>query len=117
MGGVLIVLALLLLYLFNPTEHAWFPQCMFHRLTGWQCPSCGSQRAFHALLHGHLWEALSYNPFLLVTMPYVAIILYAYLSGSQRAQTLKRIFLSPTAVYIYLTLFFVWWVGRNLLGI
>ena len=33
------------------------PVCAFKYLTGYDCPGCGSQRAFHALLHGRVAEA------------------------------------------------------------
>src|SRR4029077_15194960 len=29
------------LYTFSPTEHSFYPICLFHALTGWQCPGCG----------------------------------------------------------------------------
>ena len=35
--------------------------CVFHRLTGLPCPTCGLTRSWSALLHGHLAEALQYH--------------------------------------------------------
>ncbi|MDY6834005.1 MAG: DUF2752 domain-containing protein [Chloroflexota bacterium] len=43
--------------------------CIFHHLTGLDCPGCGMTRAFHALSHGNPGEAWTYNifsPFLFV---------------------------------------------------
>lgn len=37
------------------------PACTFHRLTGWQCPTCGLTRAFCALSHGQLETAWAYH--------------------------------------------------------
>jgi hypothetical protein len=50
------------LFAFDPAVTSWFPSCPLFALTGWLCPFCGSLRAFHALLHGHLGAALSFNP-------------------------------------------------------
>ena len=46
----------------DPAVTAWFPSCPFYALTGWLCPFCGSLRAGHALLHGHVEVALKLNP-------------------------------------------------------
>lgn len=35
--------------------------CFFKRLTGIPCPGCGMTRAFLAILHGHLQQAIYYN--------------------------------------------------------
>jgi hypothetical protein len=41
---------------------AWFtPTCMFLRVFGHPCPTCGMTRAFSALSHGRLDDALRYN--------------------------------------------------------
>ena len=56
-------LALGLLYVYDPAATAWFPSCPFRALTGLLCPLCGSLRAAHTLLHGHLVEAFLLNPF------------------------------------------------------
>lgn len=36
--------------------------CVFHLVTGLPCVTCGSTRALLALLAGHLWDALRWNP-------------------------------------------------------
>lgn len=37
------------------------PACTFHRVTGWDCPTCGLTRAFSALSHGQIGRAFDYN--------------------------------------------------------
>lgn len=39
--------------------------CVMRRLTGVPCPTCGTGRALHALLHGHIRESLCYHPLLI----------------------------------------------------
>lgn len=38
------------------------PPCMFHRITGYQCPGCGGTRAVLALFHGDIRQSLLYHP-------------------------------------------------------
>jgi hypothetical protein len=64
--------AALILYLFDPTRVRIYPVCVFHRLTGLDCPGCGSLRALHQLLHGNLREAFHFNALLIVSLPVFA---------------------------------------------
>ena len=64
---------LLLVYRFDPATSGLFPPCLFHALTGWHCPGCGSLRALHALLHGDLRAAFGYNPLLLAMSPILLV--------------------------------------------
>src|SRR5215467_11217544 len=59
-----------------------FPACPLHSLTGINCPGCGTQRALHAVLHGHLGVALHDNAFAMLSIP---VLLYAYLMWAGRA--------------------------------
>ena len=59
-----------LLWWWDP-ERWPIPMCSFYRLTGWYCPGCGGLRATHALLHGRLAQAWSYNPLVLLLTPWV----------------------------------------------
>lgn len=48
------------------------PICAFHAITGYLCPTCGGLRAMHALLHGRLAEAWSYNALVVLLVPWAA---------------------------------------------
>jgi Protein of unknown function (DUF2752) len=47
----------------DPARRGVFPTCPFHRLTGLWCPGCGTTRALHQLLTGHVATALGSNLF------------------------------------------------------
>jgi len=46
--------------------------CMFKRLTGHPCPTCGATRGVLALLAGHPWRAFAWNPLLMIAGALVA---------------------------------------------
>lgn len=52
-----------------PENAQWLPPCLFHKLTGLNCPGCGTTRALHALLHGDVAGALRLNVMIVVTVP------------------------------------------------
>jgi len=60
------------LFWFDPSRTPFYPTCQFHRLTGLQCPGCGSLRAMHQLLHGSLAAAFHFNALLVVSLPALA---------------------------------------------
>lgn len=60
---------LVLLFLFDPEHTPVFPVCPLHLLTGWDCPGCGTLRAMHQLLHGHLAAAWRFNPLTVSLLP------------------------------------------------
>src|SRR5215510_16110545 len=64
------------LFFFNPSSPAnqWFPKCPFRMITGFQCPGCGSTRAFYQLLHLHPIAAFKFNPLLMLTLPFVVFL-------------------------------------------
>lgn len=68
---ILFAVATALYFFVDPTLSKWMPKCVFHAITGWECPGCGSQRMIHALLHADLRQAWHYNPFLLCLMPLI----------------------------------------------
>lgn len=102
----------------DPAAHKWMPQCPVHLLTGWQCPGCGMQRFLHALLHGRVLEAVRYNYWLVLALPYAAVLLTAWLlpdgltKEKLRCRTENR-----WAVWFYIVSFFIWFAVRNILHI
>lgn len=112
--GGMAVLALFCYFFYNPTNYAWFPQCYFFQWTGWLCPSCGSQRALHALLHGEFAKAIAYNPFLVISIPYALLLVYTSRGNRQKVTILRRCLRHRIVVNIYLFLFMFWWIYRNI---
>lgn len=115
----IIVVAGIIYYVFDPTiPTQFFPKCPFHWLTGWQCPACGIQRAFHALLHGHFLQALQYNYFFIISIPLlIGVILVEWYNQRHWFDKLERIVNHRITLHIYIILFFVWWIVRNILHI
>ena len=56
------------LYFFNPSTHGFYPICLFHQLTGLNCPGCGGTRSAYALLHGNVALALKDNALFVVLL-------------------------------------------------
>ncbi|MBO4723377.1 MAG: DUF2752 domain-containing protein [Muribaculaceae bacterium] len=115
LGGILIG-ALIIYYYNNPLSGAWFPQCPVKLLTGYSCPGCGVQRAFHALLHGNLGQALAYNYFFVLSVPYFILACIALILRG-RFSNFERIVEGKTLAMIYVVCYFVWFVVRNVLEI
>lgn len=65
------------IYLFYHNPKIYPVPCVIHTLTGIYCPGCGAGRACYALLHGRLYEAFAYNPFLLLLLPFLGLYLAA----------------------------------------
>lgn len=97
--------AIVYLAVFDPTSVP-APKCVFHLLTGFDCPGCGSQRAIHALAHGQIARAWSYNPALFFAIPLAA--LYAW-----SPQRLYRIMYARITLLSLVGAILAWWILRN----
>lgn len=108
---------LLAFYFFDPATARGFWVCPFHRVTGWECPGCGGQRALHALLHGRLSESLRLNAFaVLVVFP---LALWAFAAHALRVLTGKRLPVPRAAGWalaLFLAAAALFGVARNLWG-
>lgn len=107
-----------ILFMFNPIECVWMPRCLFRCVTGLSCPGCGTLRAVHAALHGRLREAVAFNYWLLLALPYVVAVAVGELLPAGRARdSLRRLTEHRVVIAFYLVTFFVWLVIRNVCGI
>ena len=115
---ILVVGGIILYWYVDPTMHVWMPKCPFRLLTGWNCPACGAQRALHALLNGKFAEALAYNYLFLFAIPYaIALVVAEVLQALHRGERFIRWAQHPVIARVYLVLFLIWGVVRNLLGV
>ena len=101
-GGA--VIALSLYFLFDPSTAGFFPPCPFKKVTGLDCPGCGSQRALHALLHLRLADAFRFNPLAFTAVPF---LVYDRLA---RKGPLRH----PRAPWVVLGIVLAYWIIRNL---
>lgn len=103
------------LYFIDPTKYVWVPKCPTKLLFGISCPGCGFQRALHAMLHGHFGEAVRYNFFLVLAVPYlIAIIVCGIMREGQSQQRLKEFVDSKWMTNGYIIIFLIWFVVRNI---
>lgn len=102
-------------YFVDPSGSRWMPRCMFHTLTGWDCPGCGSQRMIHALLHGDLRAAWHHNAFLLVSLPGLAWLMWLELTCLRHQKLYARVHSLPVVIAVCLSIV-VWTIGRNSLS-
>ena len=87
---------------------------MFHTVTGWDCPGCGSQRAIHALLHGEIGEAFRANGMLLVMIPLLVLIAFTELRGNPEGR-LFRFLHRPRFIIAIAGVILAWWIASNLI--
>lgn len=112
-GGVLAAICLIYFF-FDPAAAAWMPKCPLHELTGLECPGCGTQRALHALLHGHIADAFSYNALLIISLPLIAWMVWLE-TQRMRRPALYAAFYRPLTIYIIAAVIVAWFVVRNFL--
>lgn len=90
------------LYTYPPAEHAFYPRCLFHVLTGLQCPGCGGTRALYHLLHLHVGEALRYNALVTALAPIaLAWFIFWYSAVVLRGRAPVLRISRPVAVCLY----------------
>ncbi len=104
-----------MVFFFNPSTHGFYPVCMFHKLTGLNCPGCGMTRASYALLHGNVLLALKDNAL------FVAMLAVGGVWGGRRAvRSLRNQPVSwkipPNVLWLLLGLAIFFAVLRNLPG-
>lgn len=115
---IIVIVAIVLLYIFNPSNYWFWPKCPFKLITTLSCPACGIQRFLHALTNGDLLQACHYNYYLIYALPYtLAVIITYYLPKGKWKEKMTSIFEGKIAVWIYVYSFCIWFVLRNILNI
>lgn len=114
--GLFIVLTGLavLFFMLNPTENEIFPKCIFHTITGYYCPGCGSQRAIHSLLHFDFKRVINNN---LLLLPAILLVVYHYVHpilNKQLRWKLPNILYFKSTPWIIFGVIILFWILRNL---
>jgi hypothetical protein len=100
----------LVFFAFDPGKVSLFPPCLFHRVTGLDCPGCGAQRALHQLLHGNFIAAFRLNAMFVISLPLFAWFGPRLITGAAKGTTP----LNPKWLWVYLAAWVAFGVLRNL---
>jgi hypothetical protein len=104
-----------LVFFFNPSTHGFYPVCMFHALTGLNCPGCGATRALYALLHGNVRLAVKDNVLFVVLLAVLAVWGARFAVRKMRNQP-ATLNLPAKFLWTFLVIALVFAVARNLPG-
>ncbi|MNK21525.1 hypothetical protein D3C87_397840 [compost metagenome] len=101
-------------YLIDPSKSSFFLTCPLKSVSGYDCPGCGVQRAFHELLHFRFLEAFKYNPLFVLSIPILVIVLLMKSFGSERTKTVvNNFFKSKFLIFSLLIIVLVLLLLRN----
>jgi len=82
-------------------------------LTGFQCPGCGSTRALHQLMHGHLINAFTLNPLFLISLPFLLLVLVRHTTYVMRGERPPGNVLPASVIYAIFFIALSFWIIRN----
>ena len=108
------IIGICFLYFFNPASSSFYVPCPFHELTGLYCPGCGSLRAIHHLLHGHVVTALRLNALMVLLLPFLGYSFFTYVKGTIRGRPLPTFFVPAIAIWVFLGVVLLFWGIRNI---
>jgi hypothetical protein len=85
-------------------QASYLPPCLLNKFTGLYCPGCGATRATHALLHGDIVAALSFNLLFVLSIPLLIWIGYrelgAMISGKPIPPSPSRHFTRGYVIFV-----------------
>lgn len=112
---VVIILLITGYYFFlNPYEQEYFfISCPFYKITGFQCSGCGSQRAFHEILHLNFEEAFHQNALVLIAIPYFSLIFFTSFFQEKFAK-LRQLLIGKKTILILFFIVILFGIFRNL---
>lgn len=89
--------------------------CIFHEITGLQCPGCGNTRAALSLLRFDLKAAFSYNLLFLPQFLYLAFVYFRASADYVKGNKFSYHTPWPPLDYIALIMFLAWGIIRNII--
>ena len=112
----LVVILIVVYFLFDPSQYAFFPRCPLNKYLGILCPGCGSQRALHDLFNLQFASSFHHNPLMIISIPYIIGGYYfeTRKTWSARQRKIRNFFYGLKAIWIVFALIVLYAVVRNL---
>jgi len=109
----LLIAGAVYVFWYEPGKTGFFPLCPFRLLTGLTCPGCGSTRAMHQLLHGHVEAAFMLNPLFLIALPFLAFALLRHTKLAFAGDLPQPNALPSRYIYLIFVVVLSFWIFRN----
>jgi uncharacterized protein DUF2752 len=90
------------------------PTCLLKYTTGFVCPGCGGTRAAWYLLHGDIPAAARHHAVFVFAVPFLLYMYFAWAARRLFGWNVPQLNLSPRAIGIFIAVWGVWSVLRNL---
>lgn len=101
-------------YFLNPVDKSnFFLPCFFYEITGYKCPGCGTQRAFHEVLHFNLAVAFRQNALFVLSIPYVLVATF-FNFKKEKYPKMNEFLLGNKTLLALLVIVILFGVFRNL---
>jgi hypothetical protein len=113
-GLLSVGLILAILYFFINPSSSFLPKCPLYTTTGIYCPGCGSQRAFHDLLHLDFKGVLNQNILFLLGVLLLIYYLVVTISNHFFNKNIKNFLQHKKTQIIILVLIIIFWILRNI---
>jgi len=113
-GVISTVAACAVVFFFNPERFHFYPLCVFHQVTGLECPGCGGLRAAYQLMHGHLAAAWRYNALVTLLSPVAVWLAAREIIRETTGRALPGIVTRPVFAWILAATLMLFGVLRNL---
>ena len=116
---VLIYLSLLLIfiaYYFLNKYTGFYIPCIFHEITGLDCPGCGITRCLFHLMNLRIKDAFIVNPLVFIYLPFI-VVYYIYQSYLYVYQKKDKILIKIPhfVMYIILVITIIFGIVRNII--
>ncbi|MES2519595.1 MAG: DUF2752 domain-containing protein [Bacteroidota bacterium] len=109
--AVLTIVITAFYFFWNPSKISFLPLCPFKNFTGFYCPGCGGQRAFHDILHGNFIAAFHANLLIYLFLPMAILKLFDELTDTTLSANLV---LKKNGIGLFLTCLIVFTILRNI---
>jgi hypothetical protein len=111
---LIIIVASAVLFRYNPASSGLYPPSPFRLLTGLYCPGCGTLRALHQMLNGHLITAFGLNPLMVISLPFLVGSYLNYGAEALTGKSFWQIFIPAKLIWFLLQVVIAYWVVRNI---
>lgn len=110
------LLACVLLFsVFNNPHHSILPGCYFKSITGYDCPSCGLSRSFHAFSHLKVTDAFHFHllgPVIFVLLLFIFLKLIVEVVTKKTIRIPMKPITGKIAFLSFMSFWIFYWITR-----